>query len=142
MKYASQIICITFHFSSIGDCPRNKLKKALEYINKRATAIVARLLQFRQCQTSIQDQIITKSVQEFPVVPVSSAINQSSALQSLFLKEENCAFNIRGRLMKWKMQMMTVKKMVEHEIIYEQEGFHSAFESKLKFHLSIFFAIK
>ena len=114
-----------------GDCPRDKFKKALEYINKRATAIIAKLMEFRQCQKELQDHIIIRSVQEFPTLPSTPVIDRSSTLQNLFLKEAQCAYNIRGRLMRWKIQMMTVKRMIEHEIIYEQEGFHSAFDCKL-----------
>ena len=96
--------------------------------------IVSKLLSFRACQKEIQDEIIIKSTEEFAYgVPAAPIVDRSPAIQGLFLKEEHCVVNIRCRLMKWKDQLMTVKKMIEHEIIYERDGFHSAFDGKLNF---------
>ena len=107
------------------------MKAALTYINKRAMMIIGKLLEFRQCQKQIQDRIITTSIDEFgSILPVAPIIDNSKTLQSLFLREAHCEFNIRGRLMKWKIQMATVKQMIEHEILFQQEGFASPFDCK------------
>uniref|UniRef100_A0A7M5XM36 VWFA domain-containing protein n=2 Tax=Clytia hemisphaerica TaxID=252671 RepID=A0A7M5XM36_9CNID len=128
--------CLTWTKADIltnfeGDCVVDKFKKALEYINHRAMAIVGKLLAFRQCQKHIQDHIITTSIKQFGSgLPSSPIIDKSSVLQRLFLKESQCEFNIRGRLMQWKLQLMTVRQMIEHEILFQQNGFFSAFDCK------------
>jgi len=108
------------------------MKAALVHINKRVMMIIGKLLELRQCQKQIQGRIITTSISEFGYgLPASPIIDHSMTLQSLFLREAHCEYNIRGRLMKWKIQMATVKQMIEHEILFQQEGFASPFDCKL-----------